>query len=81
MSKRLKKLSYENIPEWAIYFLEYGDDDGLTEKEVDELINFTDINFPVGYTMSVQWDNFRDFDSHPAFGLPCKTYHVDFYVN
>jgi hypothetical protein len=29
--------------------------------------------------MDVKWDNYREFDMHPAFGLPCKTYQVDFY--
>lgn len=78
--KRMKKETFDNIPEWAIYFLAYGESDSLTEEEVEELITFTTINFPVGYTMDVQWDNFREFDTHPAFGLPCKTYQVDFYT-
>lgn len=77
--KRMKKETFDNIPEWAIYFLAYGESDELTEEEVDEVTTFTTINFPVGYTMDVQWDNYREFDTHPVFGLPCKTYQVDFY--
>ena len=77
--KRMKKETFDNIPEWAIYFLAYGESDELTEEEVDEVTTFTTINFPVGYTMDVQWDNYREFDTHPAFGQPCKTYQVDFY--
>ena len=77
--KRMKKETFDNIPEWAIYFLAYGESDELTEEEVDEVTTFTTINFPVGYTMDVQWDNYREFDTRPAFGLPCKTYQVVFY--
>ena len=78
--KRMKKETFDNIPEWAIYFLAYGESDELTEEEVDEVTTFTTINFPIGYTMDVKWDNYREFDTHPAFGLPCKTYQVDFYT-
>ena len=45
--KRMKKETFDNIPEWAIYFLAYGESDSLTEEEVEELITFTTINFPV----------------------------------
>lgn len=79
--KRMKKETFDNIPEWAIYFLAYGESDELTEEEVDEVTTFTTINFPIGYTMDVQWDNYHEFDTHPAFGLPCKTYQVDFYMH
>ena len=53
--KRMKKETFDNIPEWAIYFLAYGESDELTEEEVDEVTTFTTINFPVGYTMDVPW--------------------------
>ena len=52
----MKKETFDNIPEWAIYFLAYGESDELTEEEVDEVTTFTTINFPVGYTMDVKWD-------------------------
>jgi hypothetical protein len=35
----------------------------------------------MGYTMEVQWDIYNEFDTHPAFGLPTKTYQVDFYTH
>ena len=50
------KMETHDIPEWAIYFLAYGESDELTEEEVDEVTTFTTINFPVGYTMDVKWD-------------------------
>ena len=91
MAHRMKRETHD-IPEWAIYFLEYGECDGLTEEEVDMLTALTEeevdmltafieFNFPMGYTMEVQWDNYNEFDTHPAFGLPTKTYQVDFYTH
>lgn len=77
----MKKETYDGIPEWAIYYLEYGESDCLTDDEVNTLDEFTKENFPNGYTMDVQWDEYREFDTHPAFGLPCKTYQVDFYTD
>ena len=78
MAHRMKKETHD-IPEWAIYWLAYGECDGLTEDEVDMLTAFVEFNFPMGYSMEVQWDNYNEFDTHPAFGLPTKTYQVDFY--
>jgi hypothetical protein len=45
------------------------------------LTAFIEFNFPMGYTMEVQWDNYNEFDTHPAFGQPTKTYQVDFYTH
>ena len=50
MAHRMKRETHD-IPEWAIYFLEYGECDGLTEEEVDMLTAFIEFNFPMGYTM------------------------------
>ena len=36
MAHRMKRETHD-IPEWAIYFLEYGECDGLTEEEVDRV--------------------------------------------
>lgn len=35
-------------------------------------------NFPNGYTMSVDWESYKEFDTNPAFGKACKTYKVTF---
>ena len=79
MTHRMKKETLD-IPEWALYYLAYNESDGLTEEEFDMLTAFIEFNFPMGYTMEVQWDNYNEFDTHPAFGLPTKTYQVDFYT-
>ena len=59
-----KTIVWDNIPEWAIFSLEYG---------IDE-------NFPNGYTMSVDWESYNEFDTNPAFGKACKTYKVTFCI-
>lgn len=73
MAAHMKKTGWDNIPEWAIYALEYGteEDGSLNEKE-------RAMNIPKGYTMSVNWDACNEFDRYPAFGEPCKTCKVLF---
>lgn len=78
MAHRMKKETLD-IPEWALYYLANNESDGLTEEEFNMLTAFIELNFPMGYTMEVQWDCYNEFDTHPAFGLPTKTYQVDFY--
>ena len=33
-----------------------------------------------GYTMSVDWESYKEFDTNPAFGKACKTYKVTFVI-
>lgn len=42
------------------------------------ITKFIGENFPNGYTMSVDWESYKEFDRFPAFGKPCKTYTVRF---
>ena len=65
---RRETIVWDNIPEWALYALEYGMDEDLFITE----------NFPKGYVMSVDWESYSEFDRYPAFGKPCKTYKVTF---
>ncbi|MDM8154464.1 hypothetical protein QUW14_09095 [Bacteroides gallinaceum] len=76
-----KALVWNNIPEWAIFALEYGIEEELflSAEDKDMIIRFIDGNFPNGYTMSVDWDSYKELDRYPAFGKPCKTYKVIFY--
>ena len=71
---------WDNIPEWAVFSLEYGIEEELflSDEEKGMITRFIAENFPNGYTMSVDWDSFREFDPHPAFGKPCKIYKVSF---
>lgn len=49
-----EKLTWDNIPEWAIYALEYGvEEANLSNKDTVLVNTFLQNNFPHGYTMSV----------------------------
>ena len=73
-------LVWDNIPEWAIFSLEYGIEKELflSDEDKEMITRFIAENFPNGYPMSVDWASFREFDRHPAFGKPCKTYKINF---
>lgn len=73
-------LVWDNIPEWAIFSLEYGIEEELflTDEDKDLITRFITENFPNGYTMSVDWESYKEFDCYPVFGKPCKTYTVKF---
>lgn len=77
-----KTLIWDNIPEWAIFALEYGigEELFLTDEDLKMISGFIAENFPNGYTMSVDRKAYKEFDSHPAFGKPCKTYKVSFVI-
>ena len=74
-------LVWDNIPEWAVFSLVYGIEEEffLSDKDKEMITRFIAENFPNGYTMSVDWDSYKEFDRYPAFGKPCKTYKVIFY--
>jgi hypothetical protein len=80
MNNNSKTLIWDNIPEWAIYSLEYGieEDLFLTDEDKKMITKFIGENFPNGYAMSVDWESYKEFDRFPAFGKPCKTYTVRF---
>jgi hypothetical protein len=80
MAAHMKQTEWDNIPEWAIYALEYGteEDGSLNEEERAMIEKFIGTHFPKGYTMSVDWDACNEFDRYPAFGEPCKTCKVLF---
>lgn len=75
-------ITFNNIPEWAIYALEYGGDEcgALSEEDIAQVNAFVQENFPNGYYMSVKWEEYNYFNPHPAFGKACGTYEVDFMV-
>lgn len=83
MAAHMKKTEWDNIPEWAIYALEYGteEDGSLNENERAMIEKFVGTHFPKGYTMSVDWDACNEFDRYPAFEEPCKTCKVLFVIN
>ena len=77
-----KTLVWDNIPEWAIFALEYGTREELFLSDEDKkmITKFIAENFPNGDTMSVDWEAYKEFDTNPAFGKACKTYKVTFVI-
>ena len=75
-------VTIDNIPEWAIYALEYGCDEcgELSEEDISLINAFVLKNFPHGYCMDVNWEEYDEFNIDPAFGKACKTYKVNFLV-
>lgn len=59
------------IPEWAIYYMEYGEDDNLTEEEMDEIDDYMEEE---GLYSLVQVSEDKYFCSRPAFGLSTDCY-------
>lgn len=64
----LKSLGTYDIPEWAICAMENDDFEGLTEEEEKLVTEFLDEHFPEGYVSNIDFDNYDDFNLHPAFG-------------
>lgn len=79
MAAHMKKTEWDNIPEWAIYALEYGteEDGSLNEEERAMIEKFVGTHFPKGYTMSVDWNACNEFDRYPAFGEGVSKYPLD----
>ena len=50
----------------------------LSDEDKKMITKFIAENFPNGYTMSVDWESYKEFDTNPAFGKACKTYKVTF---
>lgn len=89
----LKNLGTYDVPEWALYYLENGEDASLSEKDTSMVDDWVK-RFPNGYNMVVDWNDYNELDNHPAFGerneyaltshgespyLATKTYAVTFY--
>ena len=60
-------LVWDNIPEWAIFALEYGIEEELflPNEDLEMISRFIGENFPNGYTMSVDWESCTEFNPRP----------------
>lgn len=78
----MEKITFENIPVWALYALEYctNEDGSLSDEDCALVNDFANTNFPRGYTMDIHW-NTQGFSYYPSFGLPCDVVTVDFYTD
>lgn len=70
----------ENIPEWAISYLEYGEGDYSLE-DVELIEAWIDTMTEYGYNVNgIDYiDEEAHFTSCPAFGLPCDCYTARIY--
>lgn len=70
---RIVKQEFYQLPEYAVCYLEYGDDSGLSEEDVRNIDAWRDSlecdESP--YSPSFDYGENRYFTSYPAFGLPC----------
>lgn len=58
----------ENIPEWAVGYMAYGDSTGLSDKEISQIDNWMKENKLSNLS---EISDERHFASHPEFGLAC----------
>lgn len=70
----MKTETIENVPEWATMYLMYGDLDGLSETDVEEVRSFVEGLKGDGLSLVEPIDGtHNEFCRCPAFGLPCST--------
>lgn len=60
-------IEYDDIPTWAIYYMMYGDDEGLTEED-KEMVDKWMEREELGELVDVV-DEESHFTYHPEFGL------------
>lgn len=70
-------ITTEQVPTWAIPYLEYGDPSGLSEEEIEEIDGWLNYHFPNGYVC--EYYNDCSFTRRPLWGNACDTTTVDFY--
>lgn len=69
-----------NIPQWAVCYLAYGDDTGITDEDKKLVDDFVDELNKDGWRLCeapIEGSE-NSFCSHPAFGLACDT--VDYTI-
>ena len=69
----------EKIPAWSMCYLFYGDTDGITEEEIQEVEKWCKDIKMIYLSLREDEDGFADpyFSTCPAFGLPATVYSCD----
>lgn len=75
----VKCIHEEYIPEWAINYLEYGDDPNLSPKDTALIDEWFEKNELFESTFVPDFNDTIAFDRTPAFGLPTNTVLCRFY--
>lgn len=69
----------ERVPQWAVTYLEYGDDSSLEPHDKALVDGFVDKLRKEGFRLVAPVDGSEsEFELRPAFGLACST--VDYIV-
>lgn len=64
----------ERVPQWAVMYLEYGDDSSLEPHDKALVDGFVDGLRKEGLRLVAPVDGSEsEFERHPAFGLACGT--------
>lgn len=70
--KNKVKVSYktfDRIPDWAIYYMMYGDPDGLTDDDISQVAKFMKTHNLSRLVEVLDIDQESSFYHHPDFGL------------
>lgn len=79
MAGKLALKGEYDIPCYALCYLFYGDQDGLTDEDISIIDKFMEKEDLSGCAKTTKDDSYNEFNSHPAFGLACNTITVQFY--
>lgn len=70
--KGIRTTTVHRVPQWASYYIEYGESDNLTEKEVKMVDRWLEDLRKEGLRLICPIEGTEnEFDSNPAFGLAC----------
>lgn len=72
----LQLVATENIPQYAVCYIEYGDGSGLEEEDIKNIDKFLS-SYP-GATFDYK-EGTEGFVAYPAFGLACDCIETDIY--
>lgn len=70
-----------NVPQWAVCYIAYGDDSGLTEEDKKMVDTFLDGLTQDGWNIceSPIEGSENSFCRYPQFGLSCETVDYEIY--
>ena len=75
----MEHLIISNIPQWAVCYIVYGDDSGLSENDIALVHNYMKSLYDEGIRLTEMVDDSEcEFCSCPEFGEPCAV--VDFHA-
>ena len=75
--RKLRMMTVDNFPSYALTYLIYGDSDGMEEEDISNFNEWYNM-LPNGIVYAEYIEGGDDgFCRHPAFGLACSTVTVN----